>query len=74
MDYPFQKGRRLFVPLNTKYTFNVIPDMILTNDKVKKYPLKARNCFVDETEWDHLKIFKVKYQASFDLQYFLILF
>lgn len=59
MDYPFQKETRIFVPLNCQYTINVVPDMILADDTLKYYSLKARKCFIRDKEWSHMKIFRV---------------
>lgn len=60
MDYPHQTENRVVVPLNVHYRLDVSPDMILANEGLKNYPLKTRNCFLDKTEWNHMKIFKVK--------------
>lgn len=59
MDYPYQEENRVFVPFNVQYTFNIIPKMILADEKLKNYPLKVRQCFTKDTEWNHMKIFKV---------------
>lgn len=59
MDYPYHQEKRIFVPLNVQYTLNVVPDMILADDELRKYPLKARRCLINEIEWDHMKVFKV---------------
>lgn len=60
IDYPYQTENRVFVPLNVHYRLDISPDMILADEELKNYPVNARNCFQDETEWKHIKIFKVK--------------
>lgn len=61
MDYPYQKENRIFVPLNVHYLLNIIPDMILADEGLSRYPLKSRKCFIEEKEWNHIKIFKVRH-------------
>lgn len=60
IDYPHHTDNRIFVPLNVIYRLDISPDMIVTDRELKNYPIKTRNCFLDETEWKHIKIFKVK--------------
>lgn len=59
MDYPYHTEKRIFVPLNVNFRLDILPEMILADDGLKAYPLKSRNCFIDEREWVHMKIFKV---------------
>lgn len=60
MDYPYNEENRVFVPLNLQYTINISPMMVLMDEAVKRYPLNARKCFIEEKEWNHMKTFKVK--------------
>lgn len=64
MDYPFQEENRVFIPLNVQYTINIIPKMVFADEKLKHYSLKARKCFIKESEWRHMKIYKVSTVAN----------
>lgn len=64
MDYPFQEETRIFIPLNVHYTINIIPKMVFADEKLKKYPLNARKCFIKDSEWKHMKIYKASTGAN----------
>lgn len=60
IEYPYHTENRIFVSLNAHYRLDIIPEMILADSELKHYPLKARNCFIEESEWNYIKIFKVR--------------
>lgn len=66
MDYPHHIENRVFVPLNTQYLLNINPEMILADEGLRHYDMKDRNCFIDKSEWNHMKIFKVSYKNIFN--------
>lgn len=64
MDYPYHTEKRTFVPLNVNFRVDIFPEMILADERIKTYSLKSRNCFINEREWSHVKIFKVQHNIS----------
>lgn len=72
MDYPYHMEKRVFVPLNVQFTLNIVPDMILVNENLKQYSMKNRQCLIDKSEWDYMKIFRVKFCILFIFRIFNI--